>query len=311
MRRVTTIREVRDAVAAARADGARIGLLPTMGALHAGHLANARLVAEHTDVVVVSIFVNPTQFDRADDLAAYPRDLAADEAALVALGAAAPALVFVPSVEEMYPHTPRTSVHVAELGEVLEGASRPGHFDGVATVVTKLCNIVRPDVAVFGRKDHQQLQVVRQLVGDLDLDLEVLAAPTVREADGVALSSRNQRLAADERPHARALPGALAAAVRAARDARAVGRAPEPDELERAALAVLDGSPVAVDYLVAVDPVTLRPPAPSDDPARRLTVAVAASIGAVRLIDNVEVGDLDDETRLLAALGAASPATEV
>jgi pantoate--beta-alanine ligase len=310
MRRVTTIRELRDAVTAARADGARIGFLPTMGALHAGHLANARLVAEHSDVVVVSIFVNPTQFDRADDLAAYPRDLAADEAALGALGAAAPALVFVPSVEEVYPRTPRTTVHVAELSEVLEGASRPGHFDGVATVVTKLCNIVRPDVAVFGRKDHQQLQVVRQLVADLDLDVEVLAAPTVREPDGVALSSRNQRLAADERPHARALPSALAAAVGVARDARAAGRAPEPEELERAALAVLAGAPVTVDYLVAVDPVTLRPPSPGGEVTRRLTVAVAASIGAVRLIDNVEVGDIDDETRLLVSLGVA-PTTEV
>lgn len=299
-RRVTTIAAVRAGVAEARARGGTVGFLPTMGALHDGHLGGVRLLAERCDVVVVSIFVNPTQFDRADDLAAYPRDLVADEAALAALDVGVPLLVFAPEVAELYPTEPRTTVHVRGLTEVLEGAARPGHFDGVATVVTKLVHVVQPDVIAFGRKDHQQLQVVRRMFDDLDVDLEVLEIPTVREPDGVALSSRNQRLDAEQRRNARALPRSLAAAVRAARAARADGRGHDARELDRAARAVLDAAPLEVEYLAVVEPATLLPP--SGVTPSPLTVAVAAFVGPVRLIDNVLVGDVQDEDRLLAAV---------
>jgi pantoate--beta-alanine ligase len=179
VRRVTTIPEVREAVASARAAGRRVGLVPTMGALHEGHLSLVRLAASHADCVVVSIFVNPTQFDRPDDLAAYPRDLDGDEAALAALGPDAPDLVFVPTAAEVYPRPTVTTVHVGGLTDPLEGASRPGHFDGVTTVVTKLFNMVGPDLAVFGRKDVQQLQVIRRMVADLDVPVEIVPGPIV------------------------------------------------------------------------------------------------------------------------------------
>jgi pantoate--beta-alanine ligase len=316
VRRVTTIAEVRAAVADARARGRRVALVPTMGALHEGHLANVRVAADIADTVVVSIFVNPTQFDRADDLAAYPRDLAADEAALAALGDAVPQLVFAPPEQEVYPRAPRTTVRVAQVSEPLEGTSRPGHFDGVATVVTKLFNIVQPDVAVFGRKDAQQNQVIRTLVADLDLPVELVLAPTIREHDGLALSSRNRRLAREERTAALALSRALAAAVREARRARDDGEPVSASRLRTAATGTLQDTPrVDVDYLEVVDPDTFTPPDASrgeaadgagDVPApERLLVAVAAVVGPVRLIDNVEVGDLDDEERLLAATGAS------
>lgn len=295
-RRVTTIPALRAAVADARRSGARIGFVPTMGALHAGHLALVDHAHGHADVVVVSIFVNPTQFDVAADLAAYPRDLAADEAALGALDRP-PALVFAPDVGELYPRPPATSVSVGQLTERLCGASRPGHFDGVATVVTKLFNLVTPDVAVFGRKDRQQLEVIRRLVADLDVDVEVLGAPTVRETDGLALSSRNRRLDAARRQHATALSRALHAAV-AAR--RAMPDAIDADVVRAAAQAVLDQAPgIELDYLEVVAPDTLQPP---EEGAARLLVAVAAYVGGVRLIDNVELGDPDDEAQLVAAV---------
>jgi pantoate--beta-alanine ligase len=211
VRQVSTVAVLRAAVHEARVAGRRTVLVPTMGALHEGHLALVRLAAEHGDHTVVSIFVNPTQFDRREDLAAYPRDLDGDLAALRELGSATPAVVFAPTVAEIYPRPPLTSVRVAELTERLCGATRPGHFDGVATVVTKLLHLVQPDAAVFGRKDFQQLQVVRRLVADLDLPVAVLGAPTVREADGVAMSSRNRRLDAGGRQAARALSQALRA----------------------------------------------------------------------------------------------------
>jgi pantoate--beta-alanine ligase len=301
MRRVTTVAELRAAVDAARAAGRRTVLVPTMGALHAGHLALVRLAAEHGDHTVVSVFVNPTQFDRPDDLAAYPRDLAGDEAALTALGAAAPALVFAPEVDEVYPRPLLSSVHVSRLTDRLCGATRPGHFDGVATVVTKLLNLVQPDIAVFGRKDFQQLQVIRRLVADLDLPVTIVAGPTVREPDGLALSSRNRRLTAAERAAALALSRALRAAVLAAREGRTRGRL-SPAELRHAATALLEGEPgVRVDYLEVLDPEELAA-LPAELPAEaRVLVAVAAFVGPVRLIDNVEVGDHADEERLLDA----------
>jgi pantoate--beta-alanine ligase len=319
VRRVTTIAQVRAAVADARAGGHRVALVPTMGALHEGHLSLVRLAAERAETVVVSIFVNSTQFDRSDDLAAYPRDLAGDEAALAALGDAAPAIVFVPASEEIYPRPGLTTVHVAELTAPMEGASRAGHFDGVATVVTKLFNVVGPDLAVFGRKDIQQLQVIRRMVADLDVPVEIVPGPTVREPGGLARSSRNRRLDDDQRRAALSLSRALGAAVEVARAARAERRRPDAGVLREAALATLTTAPeVDVDYVEVVDPDTLAPPdgprgeaaGPDDgasvgDVARggdRLIVAVAASVGPVRLIDNVEVGDREDEERLLAAI---------
>ncbi|MBS3941293.1 MAG: pantoate--beta-alanine ligase [Actinobacteria bacterium] len=322
MRRVTTIADLRGALDDERRRGRTIALAPTLGALHEGHLANVRIAAGHADVVVVSVFVNPTQFDRADDLAAYPRTLEADEAALRSLGADAPAYVFAPSEAEMYPSSPRTTVHVAGVTEVLEGASRPGHFDGVATVVTKLFNIVGPDVAVFGRKDFQQNVVIGRFVADLDLPVRLVLTPTVREPDGLALSSRNRRLDADGRAAAAAIPKALRAAVRAAREDRTAGRAPDPTHVRAAALATLSAVPaLTVGYVEVVDPDTLAPPdpaarggeaaGPTTPPAGReprpLLVTVAASVDGVRLIDNVEIGDTDDEDRLLAATEAATP----
>ncbi|MFA9444168.1 pantoate--beta-alanine ligase [Egicoccus sp. AB-alg6-2] len=322
MQRLTTIAEVRAAVAAERRAGRTVALAPTLGALHEGHLENVRIAAAHADVVVVSVFVNPTQFDRPDDLAAYPRTLAADEDALRGLGEHAPAYVFAPDEREMYPVPPATTVHVADVTTVLEGASRPGHFDGVATVVTKLCNIVAPDVAVFGRKDFQQNVVIRRLVTDLDLPVRLVFTPTVREADGMAMSSRNRRLDADGRAAAAAIPQALRAAVLAARDGRDRDGAVDPGRVRAAALATLADVPaVVVDYVEVVDPDTLAPPdAPRGEavgtatspstaagPSRALLVAMAATVGGVRLIDNVEIGDAADEDRLLAATSAAAP----
>jgi pantoate--beta-alanine ligase len=305
VQRLSSIAALRTYVSAARGDGRRIGLVPTMGALHAGHLALVRSAAAYADTVVVSVFVNPTQFDRPDDLVAYPRDLDGDERALTALGSAAPAVVFAPDVTELYPDEPLTSVHVAALTDGLCGATRPGHFDGVATVVTKLLNIVGPDVAVFGRKDAQQLRVIRRMVADLDLPVEVVAVPTVRESDGLALSSRNRRLSADERASALALPTALRAAVQVASAARDSGTPLLPEAIRAAALAPLVDEPgVALEYLEVVDPETLGAPAVTPE---RVLVALAAQVGPVRLIDNVEIGDLDDEGRLLHATADLPP----
>ena len=306
MEHTATIAEVRDAVARARASGRTIGLVPTMGALHEGHLSLVRLAADRADAVLVSVFVNPTQFDRDDDLAAYPRDLEGDLAALSALGAATPAMVFVPDTAEIYPREQLATVRVARLSEPLEGASRPGHFEGVATVVTKLLNIVAPDLAVFGRKDLQQLQVIRRLVADLDLPVEVLAGPTVREHDGLALSSRNRRLSPREREAALSLSRGLRAAVELARAERATGAGVVAAALEEAAAARLrDAAEVRVDYVAAVDPDTFAPPEPvraDGVGGGAVAVAIAAHVGPVRLIDNVELGDLDDEDTLLAAV---------
>lgn len=319
MRRVTTIAQVRDAVATARAGGATVALVPTMGALHVGHLALVEEASRRADLVVVSIFVNPAQFDRADDLDGYPRDLDGDEAALASLGDAAPDLVFAPEVAEVYPRPRVTTVTVTGLTDRLCGASRPGHFDGVATVCTKLFSIVQPDLAVFGRKDFQQLQIVRRVVADLDLPVRIVGAPTFREDDGLAMSSRNRRLDATERRAAVALSRALRAGVELA---RADGGPPDPVRVHDEVAGRLSGAPgVTVDYVEVLDPETLDAPAPPTEPppsdatrgqgatgtsgaaetGARLLVAVAAHVGPVRLIDNVVIGDVDDEDRLLAA----------
>lgn len=282
MRVITTARGFSDALEAERALGRRVGLVPTMGALHAGHRSLVARAAVECDTVAVTVFVNPLQFTVAEDLAHYPRDLDGDVDQAAASGAA---IVFAPAVQEMYPGFPApvaTSVHVDAVGDVLEGVSRPGHFDGVATVVAKLCSLAGRSRVYFGEKDFQQLAVVRRMVADLSLPVEIVACPTVREDDGLALSSRNVRLSDEGRRAAVALHRALEAGV------EAIG-AGERDPVRVGAVmgAVLGAeAEVVPDYAVAVDAATLAAPVRLSGEVRLL---VAASVGPVRLIDNVGV----------------------
>jgi pantoate--beta-alanine ligase len=278
MRTIRTIAEMRAYVRRARLEShppRSIGLVPTMGAFHAGHHSLIRAARANQDEAIVSLFVNPAQFNDPADLAAYPRSEAQDAAEAAELGVD---VLFAPSADEIYPPGFATSVQVKGLSEVLEGAERgPGHFAGVCTVVTKLLNIVEPDVAYFGQKDAQQVAVVTRMVRDLDIPVRLEALPTVREADGLALSSRNRRLDAEDRERALALSRALAAA----RDAVAAGER-DADRVRAAALAHLGG--VDAEYLAIVDPDSFDSLTRIDG---RALVAVAARVGPVRLIDNV------------------------
>lgn len=275
--RLGSKQEARSAVAEARREGHRIGFVPTMGALHDGHLSLVKAALERTDLVVVSIFVNPTQFGPGEDFDAYPRRIDEDIAALETAGAGA---VFIPTREAMYGSHHASSVHPGPLAEPWEGASRPGHFAGVATVVTKLLSIVRPDVAFFGEKDYQQLQVIKRIVEDLDLGCVVAGCPIVREPDGLALSSRNVYLDRAQREDARALSQALEDAAQALafgqRDAR------ELEVVMRETVGRREGR-VQLDYAAIVDPETLAPLETVESTARAL---IAARVGATRLIDN-------------------------
>jgi len=279
MRVVTSAKEFSDALDTERALGRSVGVVPTMGALHAGHRSLIARAAAECDVVAVTVFVNPLQFDDAADLAAYPRDLEADAATARSAGAS---LVFAPPVEEMYGPDPAgaaSTVHVTGVSEGLEGASRPGHFDGVATVVAKLFALSGRCRAYFGEKDFQQLAVVRRMAADLSIPVTIVGCPTVREPDGLALSSRNARLSPDERRAALALHRAL----RAGR-ARVERGERDPGRVRAAMTAVLVAEPfVTPDYAAVVDPRTLQCPAVLDGDVRLL---VAARVGAVRLIDN-------------------------
>lgn len=280
---VKTVRELRAAVARARSEGKRIGFVPTMGNLHAGHAALVTKAAQRAEFVVASIFVNPLQFGAGEDLDTYPRTLAADQERLLAAGCN---LLFAPGVEEMYPDgmAGQTLVCVPGVSEGLCGASRPGHFDGVATVVTKLFHMVQPDLAVFGEKDFQQLAVIRKLVRDLDLPVQIIGEPTVRDSDGLALSSRNGYLNDAQRRCAPALYqtlGALAAELRSGRDDHSV--------LIEDGLARLSAAGFEPDYLEIRHPLTLRPATRAD---RQLVILAAARLGTTRLIDNLLV-DLD------------------
>jgi pantoate--beta-alanine ligase len=271
------VREHRAARAAA-GEEAVVVLVPTMGALHEGHLAHARRAREAGSLVVVSIFVNPLQFGAGEDLDAYPRTLDADVEALAATGVD---LVFAPSAAEMYPDGPaRIRVTGGSVALALEGRSRPGHFDGMLTVVAKLLHIVAPDVATFGRKDAQQLHLVRRMVRDLDLPVRIEELPTVREPDGLALSSRNRYLDDRERRAARVIPAALWAASSAG--SRGI------DAVIAAAQSVVMGEPaVALDYFQVVDPATFES---VDDGFTGVALAViAARVGTTRLIDNETV----------------------
>ncbi|CAD5378818.1 pantothenate synthetase [Pseudomonas sp. OF001] len=280
---VKTVRELRAAVARARSEGKRIGLVPTMGNLHAGHAALVTKAAQRADFVVASIFVNPLQFGAGEDLDKYPRTLAADQEKLLEAGCN---LLFAPTAEEMYPDgmSGQTIVSVPGVSEGLCGASRPGHFDGVATVVTKLFHMVQPDLAIFGEKDFQQLAVIRKLVRDLNLPIQIFGEPTVRGADGLALSSRNGYLDDEQRavaPQLYRTLSELAAALRGGQTDHAALLAEAGAQLQNAGF--------VPDYLEIRNPLTLRPATSAD---RQLVILAAARLGTTRLIDNLLV-DLD------------------
>jgi pantoate--beta-alanine ligase len=279
MRMLRTIPEVRAHVAEARSGGRSIALVPTMGAFHAGHEALMRAASDACDEVIVSLFVNPVQFEDASDLDAYPRSEVEDAAIAARLGVDA---LFAPSAREMYPRGFATSVRVAGLSGVLEGAERgAGHFDGVCTVVCKLFGIVAPDVAYFGQKDAQQVVVVRRMVRDLDIPVRIEVVPTVRDADGLALSSRNSRLG----PHDRARAVALHRGLRVAEDAIAQGER-DPSRARAAGRAAMTAQGVDPEYFAIVDPDTLGE---VERIAGRVLIVVAARVGPARLIDNVLV----------------------
>jgi pantoate--beta-alanine ligase len=276
MNTLRTISEVREALAPARREGLTIGLVPTMGALHEGHLSLLRRARADNDIVVMSLFVNPTQFNDAGDLDAYPRDEGRDLSLAEGNGVDH---VFAPSADELYPSGFSTTVTVAGVTEPLEGVHRGrAHFDGVATVVTKLFNIVGPDVAYFGQKDAQQAVVIRRFAADLDIPVRIAVCPTVREPDGLALSSRNAHLSPPERERATALHRALDAA-----RAAVAGGERDPDAVAAPARALLREGGIAPEYFEIVDANTMAPAAQVNGNA---LAVVAARVGATRLIDN-------------------------
>jgi pantoate--beta-alanine ligase len=282
---VTSVAELRTELRRVREDarvlgGGRVAFVPTMGSLHVGHLALVDEARRHGDVVAMSIFVNPLQFGPTEDLARYPRDPEGDAAKARERGVD---LLFTPDAREIYPREPRVRVVPGGLGDRWEGAVRPGHFAGVLTVVAKLFHLVQPDVAVFGQKDVQQATLVRAMARDLDFTLEIVVAPTVREEDGLALSSRNVYLSVDDRRRARVIPRALAAVqARFADGERDAGR------LLQAARGELAAEPeVVTDYLALVDGETLEP---ADRAAEGSVVMIAGRVGRTRLLDNVILG---------------------
>lgn len=280
MQTIRQLPDLRDVVSGFRSAGERIAFVPTMGALHAGHMAlvaEAKLAAPR---VIVSIFVNPKQFAPGEDLARYPRKEQADSRMLAAAGVD---LLWMPPVEVMYPEDHATNIAVSGVSEPLDGAARPGHFDGVATVVAKLFNQVKPDIALFGEKDFQQLAVIRRMVADLDFDIDVRGVPTQRDDDGLALSSRNVYLAPEDRAAAVALPRALGVA------ARAIEKGDDPQGALATARASLETAGFEVDYVELADAASLGAPVPGQP--RRLLAA--ARIAGTRLIDNVSVAEPD------------------
>ncbi|WP_095098277.1 pantoate--beta-alanine ligase [Pseudomonas sp. Irchel 3A5] len=280
MNTVKTVRELRAAVARARSEGKRIGLVPTMGNLHSGHAALVTKAAQRADFVVATIFVNPMQFGPNEDLATYPRTLAADQERLLEAGCH---LLFTPNVEEMYPHgmADQTVVSVPVISEGLCGASRPGHFDGVSTVVSKLFNMVQPDLAVFGEKDFQQLAVIRALVRDLNMPIQIIGEPTVRAEDGLALSSRNGYLNEEQRATAPVLYKVI----------QQIGAAVDNGDknfvtLLDAGKRQLEAAGLRPDYLEIREATSLRPATEQDSD---LVILAAAFLGKTRLIDNLHL----------------------
>ncbi|KTB71588.1 MULTISPECIES: pantoate--beta-alanine ligase [Pseudomonas] len=280
MNTVKTVQELRAAVARARSEGKRIALTPTMGNLHSGHAALVAKAAQRADFVVASIFVNPLQFGPNEDLATYPRTLAADQEKLLQAGCN---LLFTPSVEEIYPHgmADQTLVSVPHLSQGLCGASRPGHFEGVATVVSKLFNMVQPDLAIFGEKDFQQLAVIRAMVRDLNMPIQIIGEPTVRADDGLALSSRNGYLNDAQR----AAAPALYQAIRQTADAISAGEQ-DFDALLTSKKQQLEAAGFRIDYLEIRDATSLRPTTAEN---RDVVILAAAFLGKTRLIDNLHL----------------------
>jgi pantoate--beta-alanine ligase len=272
------IGQVGSALVALRSGGNRIALVPTMGALHEGHRVLVEEARRQADKVVATIFVNPLQFAEGEDLDRYPRREKEDRKFLDQAGCD---LLWIPAPEQMYPGGFSTRVQVSGLGRRWEGESRPGHFDGVATVVTKLLNVVRPDVAIFGEKDFQQLALIRRLAADLHFGTTVIGVPTVRDEDGLALSSRNAYLSDDDRARATMLPRALERAAD-----QIVDGTPVRDAVEHASHALYDAGFSVVDYVALVDEVTLEPVA---EACGRMRLIAAATIGGTRLIDNISV----------------------
>lgn len=280
MRTVNSLKELRTMLRSYRQQDKTIGLVPTMGNLHEGHISLVRKAAEAADIVVTSIFVNPMQFGASEDLDSYPRTLAEDQNKLAEAGNT---LVFAPSVQEIYPEglVRQTKVVVPDVSEGHCGASRPGHFEGVATVVTMLLNMVQPDIAVFGEKDFQQLAVIRKLAQDLMLPVEIISAPTIREDDGLAKSSRNGYLSEEERAIAPVVYRTLCDIA----DQLTGGRS-DFRELEEQARSTLADAGLRPDYFNIVSSATLRPATPDDE---ELTLLVAAFLGTTRLIDNLSI----------------------
>ena len=272
---VRSVAALRAAIRPHRQAGSRIGLVPTMGALHQGHLELVKAARRHAEFVVATIFINPLQFNPSEDLDAYPRDEATDLNLLAATGAD---LVFAPNVAEMYPKAFSTEVKVSGLTQYLDGPARPGHFEGVATVVSKLLNQAQPDIACFGEKDFQQLQVIRRLTRDLDLPVEIIGVPTVREEDGLAMSSRNRYLSEADRITAAFLPAVLRAAVEELQ-----GGSPAAPILEKARAALKASGFNPIDYVELCDVETLQPLPAAREGSRLLA---AAHLGRTRLIDN-------------------------
>jgi pantoate--beta-alanine ligase len=280
MKIVSTIEDVRNAVHAARAHGMQIGFVPTMGFLHAGHLSLVKVARDAgATFIVVSIFVNPKQFGPNEDFSRYPRN---EEGDVAMLEGESVDLLFLPPVEVMYPPGASTSVTVAGVSGPLEGERRPGHFDGVATVVAKLFNIVQADVAAFGRKDAQQCAVIERMVADLDIPVRLVFGETLRERDGLAMSSRNSYLSPEERAKAPVLHRALRAAEEAI--THGIHSVPDLEKLMNKVVAEVDG--VVVDYLAVIDPATFEAPA---DFQRDLLIAGAVRVGRTRLIDNIRL----------------------
>ena len=276
MQTVRTSEELTHALAAMR--GGTLALVPTMGALHAGHMALVDEAKRRANKVAATIFVNPAQFNDKDDLARYPRQEADDARTLADAGCD---LLWMPAVDDIYPQEFSTTVHVAGVSERWEGEARPGHFDGVATVVAKLLLSVLPDMALFGEKDFQQLAVIRRLAADLSIPVEIVGVPTVRDADGLALSSRNALLSADERQRAVALPQALKTAQEAIRNGSDIAGV-----LQNAKQSLVDAGFLRIDYLALVDADTLEPIDASQGEMRLIAAAV---IGSTRLIDNLPI----------------------
>lgn len=276
---VSNVPDLRTAIRSARGAGKRIGVVPTMGALHRGHRSLIEAARQECGFVVVTIFVNPTQFGPNEDFSKYPRPLERDLAECASAGAD---LVFTPTPEEVYPKPFLTQVHLSGITEVLEGACRPGHFDGVATVVLKLFNMVQPDVAFFGQKDFQQQLLIRRMVRELDLPLEIRVCPTVREADGLAMSSRNVYLSAEDRLSALALSKSLRLAESRLRE----GEADVPG-IRREMHDLLNATPnLKLEYATIVDPDSI---AELTRPQRSQVAVIAARVGTTRLIDNLPI----------------------